>query len=257
MNPAAGSDPEQDPPRPLIEHLRELRSRLLRSLGAVALVLIALTPFAPKIYSLVAQPLMRLLPEGSSMIAVEVASPFLAPFKLVLALSLLITAPYLLHQAWSFAAPGMYRHERRFTALLFISSVLLFYLGAGFAWLVVLPLVFGFFTAVAPAGVSVMTDIHHYLNFVLQMFIAFGFAFELPVAVVLSVRAGLLSAAQLARGRPYVIIGCFVVGMVMTPPDVVSQILLALPMWLLFEIGLLLSRQIDKNKAADREQKQD
>ena len=237
--------PQSDIPLPLTEHLKELRSRLLRSLAAIAVVLVALTPFAARLYTLIATPLMSQLPAGSSMIAIEVASPFMAPFKLILVLSVMITAPYLLLQAWKFAAPGLYQNEKRFSAMLFISSIMLFYCGAVFAWFVVLPIVFAFFHAVAPDGVTVMTDIHHYLNFVLKMFVAFGFAFELPVAVILVVRAGLISARKLARGRPYVIIGCFIIGMILTPPDIISQLLLALPMWLLFEIGICISLRID------------
>lgn len=238
----AQNGPEGDNPQPLVAHLTELRSRLLRSVAAILLVLLALAPFARTLYSLLATPLQSLLPAGSSMIATEVASPFLAPFKLVLVGAIFITAPYLLYQVWSFIAPGMYRHEKRFALGILVSSIFLFYLGAVFAYYVILPLVFAFFTAVAPEGVRVMTDIHHYLNFVLKMFFAFGAAFEIPVAVVIAVRAGLTTAEQLAAARPYVIVACFLVGMLLTPPDIISQTLLALPTWLLFEAGILVAR---------------
>ncbi len=244
MKEQAQVGPEGDTPQPLVAHLTELRSRLLRSVSAILLVLLVLAPFARTLYSLLATPLQKLLPLDSSMIATEVASPFLAPFKLVLVGAVFITAPYLLYQVWSFIAPGMYRHEKRFALGLLISSIFLFYLGAVFAYYAVLPLVFSFFTAAVPEGVRVMTDIHHYLNFVLKMFFAFGVAFEIPVAVVLAVRAGLTTAERLASARPYVIVGCFVIGMLLTPPDIISQTLLALPAWLLFEVGILTARRL-------------
>ncbi len=240
MNSPALSGPPEDSPQPLVEHLRELRSRLLRCVLVVAALAVALTPFARPLYALLSKPLQELLPAGTSMIAVEVAAPFLVPFKLVLATAVFLAAPYILHQLWSFAAPGMYRHEKRFSALLLFASVALFYLGALFAWFAVLPLVFAFFVSQAPAGVLVMTDIHHYLGFVAKVFFAFGVAFEIPVAVVLCIRAGLVSVTRLRRLRPYVIVSCFVVGMALTPPDVISQIMLAIPAWMLFEAGLLV-----------------
>ena len=235
-------NPLQDKPQPLIEHLRELRTRLLRCLLAVVALAIALTPLAAELYTLVAQPLQTLMPSGVSMVAVEVASPFLTPFKLVLISSLFLTMPFLLYQLWAFIAPGMYKHEKRFTLSLLIGASILFYLGIVFAWYLVLPLAFAFFTSVAPDGVAVMTDIKHYLNFVLKIMFAFGIAFQIPIAVIMAVRTNLISSNRLARLRPHVIVGCFFIGMVLTPPDVISQILLAIPAWLLFEMGLLISR---------------
>ena len=182
------------------------------------------------------------LPEGTNMIATEVASPFLTPFKLSLVLSFFVAMPYILHQIWSFIAPGLYINEKRVAAPLLISSVVLFYTGISFAFYIVFPLVFGFFTSVAPEGVTVMTDINRYLDFVLKLFFAFGLAFEIPIATVLLIWTGATTPKSLATKRPYVIVGCFVIGMLLTPPDVISQILLALPMWLLFEIGLLVSK---------------
>lgn len=240
--------PPQDNPQPLVEHLRELRTRLLRCALAVALITIALTPVAPELYTLVAKPMQTLLPEGATMIAVEVASPFLTPFKLVLVSALFLAMPFLLHQAWAFAAPGLYGHEKRLTALLLVGGGLLFYLGVVFAWYVVLPVAFAFFNSAAPAGVAVMTDIRHYLTFVLKIMFAFGIAFEIPIAVMVMVRTGLTSCSQLARLRPYIIILCFFIGMILTPPDVVSQILLAVPAWLLFEIGLLTARFVNTKR---------
>lgn len=233
-----------DTPQSLIEHLRELRTRLIRCLLALTLALLALAPFAAKLYSLLALPLLELLPADGALIATEVASPFLAPFKLILALAAFITAPYWLHQAWSFAAPGLYQNEKRFSAGLLISSVTLFYLGAVFAGLVVLPLVLNFFIRVAPADIVVMTDISHYLGFTLKMFLAFGVAFEIPIAVWLAIRTGLASVEGCRRARAYVVVGCFVVGMLLTPPDVISQIMLALPAWLLYEVGILAGRYL-------------
>jgi len=227
-----------------ISHLVELRERLLKSLLAVLFVFCALFYFSNDIYSLLAQPLLARLPEGATMIATEVASPFLAPFKLTLLVSVAVTMPYLLYQAWAFVAPGLYRHERRFALPLLVSSSCLFYAGMAFAYFAVFPLVFGFFTTIAPAGVTVMTDINHYLNFVLKMFLAFGLAFEVPVATMLLVKTGITTVEQLGRMRPYIIVGAFVVGMLLTPPDVISQCMLAIPMWLLFEVGLYLSRRL-------------
>ncbi len=233
-----------------ISHLVELRDRLLRSVIAIAIGFAVLFPFANNLYSFLAGPLMKHLPEGSSMIAIDVASPFLAPFKLVLLLSVVITIPYTLHQFWAFVAPGLYKHEKRLAAPLLISSVVLFYLGMAFAYYVVFPLVFGFFTSVAPEGVSVMTDINRYLDFVLMLFLAFGIAFEVPVATILIVMVGITTPAKLARMRPYIIVAAFVIGMLLTPPDVISQILLAIPMWLLFEAGLWMARLLVPAKEA-------
>ena len=244
------NDETEDQPLPLVAHLTELRDRLLRALLAVLIVFIGLFPFANEIYSFVSEPLRALLPEGTSMIATDVASPFLTPFKLTLVAAIFIAIPYVLYQAWSFIAPGMYRHEKRLAVPLLASSVLLFYAGAAFAYFVVFPLVFGFFTSVGPEDIAIMTDINSYLNFVLKLFFAFGISFEIPIAVVIMISAGITTPEDLARKRPYVIVGCFVFGMLLTPPDVISQALLAVPMWCLFELGIVFGRIIKRRRAA-------
>lgn len=226
----------------LLFHLRELRSRLIRIVAVTVLLLLALLPFANEIYLFFSRPLTALLPAGSSMIATEVASPFFAPFKLTSVVALLLAMPYLLYQLWSFIAPGMYRHEKRFALPLLLASILLFYGGIAFGYFLVLPTLFAFFTSTAPQGVALMTDINQYLDFVLKFLFSFGITFEVPVATVLLIRAGIVSAAALADKRPHVIVLCFVIGMVLTPPDVFSQTMLAVPMWLLFEAGLLCGR---------------
>lgn len=231
-----------DQPMPLVAHLTELRDRLLRALLAVLIMFICLFPFANDIYAFVSEPLRAILPEGASMIATEVASPFLTPFKLTLFTAIFLVMPYILYQAWSFIAPGMYKHEKRLAIPLLASSVALFYLGAAFAYFVVFPLIFAFFTSVAPEGIAIMTDINSYLNFVLKLFFAFGIAFEIPIAALLMIWSGMTTPDALAAKRPYIIVGCFVFGMLLTPPDVISQSLLALPMWLLFEAGVYLGR---------------
>lgn len=227
--------------QPLLYHLIELRDRLLRVVLVVAVVFVVLIPFSNTLFTLLSGPLLAHMPEGGSMIAIEVASPFLIPFKLTLFLALFIAIPYVLYQLWSFVAPGLYRHERRLVVPLLASSTVLFYTGATFAYFVVFPLVFAFFTAAAPEGVSVMTDISRYLDFVLTLFFAFGAAFEVPVVTVLLVWTGMTTQAALREKRPYVIVGAFVLGMLLTPPDVISQTLLAVPVWLLFELGLFFS----------------
>ena len=240
------SDPAQstDREQPLIAHLVELRSRLLRALLAVFVVFLGLALYASDVYRLVASPMLAGLPAGSSMIATQVAAPFLVPFKLCAWLALILSMPLVLYQAWAFVAPGLYENERRFAWPLLISSILLFYAGMAFAYFVVFPVLFAFFSAAAPEGVEIMTDINHYLDFVLSVFLSFGLAFEVPVATLLLVWTGITTAADLVRMRPYIIVGAFVVGMVLTPPDVLSQVLLAVPIWLLFEAGLLLGRWI-------------
>ncbi|MEE4464130.1 twin-arginine translocase subunit TatC, partial [Azotobacter chroococcum] len=200
--------------------------------------------FAQDIYALVSAPLRAYLPEGATMIATGVASPFLAPFKLTLMISLFLAMPVVLHQVWGFIAPGLYQHEKRIAVPLMASSVLLFYAGMAFAYFVVFPIMFGFFASVTPEGVAMMTDIGQYLDFVLTLFFAFGVAFEVPVATFLLIWVGIVDVASLRNSRPYVIVGCFVVGMVLTPPDVFSQTLLAVPMWLLFEIGVFFGARI-------------
>ncbi len=240
---------------PLVAHLTELRDRLLRAILAVLIIFIVLFPFANDIYAFVSEPLRALLPEGASMIATEVASPFLTPFKLTLFTAIFAAMPYVLYQAWAFIAPGMYRNEKRFAVPILASSVALFYLGAAFAYFVVFPLIFAFFTSVAPEGIAIMTDINRYLDFVLKLFFAFGVAFEIPIAALIAIWSGLTTPDSLARKRPYIIVGCFVFGMLLTPPDVISQSLLAIPMWLLFEAGVfagrLLLRQRARQAAAD------
>ena len=239
----APNDSEQG----LLDHLVELRSRLLRALLAVALVLLALLPFSRRLYHWVAEPMLAQLPQGSQMIAIDVASPFLTPFKTTLLLALLISAPLVLYQLWAFVAPALYRHEQRLAKPLLFSSVLLFYAGCAFAYFVVFPLAFGFLTRIAPDDVAVMTDISRYLDFVTALFIAFGLAFEVPIATIILVATGITTPEQLAQKRPYVIVGAFAFGMLLTPPDVISQTLLALPMWALFELGLVLSRTLLKS----------
>lgn len=232
-----------DREQPLIEHLIELRSRLLRSILVFLVVFLCLTPFSSSLYSAVARPLIEKLPGNASMIATEVASPFLVPFKLTVFVALFITMPYLLYQLWAFVAPALYRKEKRLVYPLLLSSIILFYAGLAFAFVVVFPLMFAFFTSVVPTGVTVMTDISHYLDFVLKMFFAFGLAFEIPIATILMVSTGVISVEDLANKRPYVIVAAFVIGMLLTPPDVMSQIMLAIPIWALFEIGLFFSRR--------------
>jgi len=243
--------------QPFISHLVELRDRLLRMLVAVLLVFLALFPFANDIYIYVATPLMAQLPEGTSMIATQVASPFLTPFKLALVSAVFLSIPYLLFQLWSFVAPGLYSHEKRLAIPLLVSSILLFYLGMVFAYYAVFPLVFAFLTGTAPEGVAVMTDISHYLDFVLTLFFAFGVAFEIPIATILLVAAGITTPEDLARKRPYIIVGVFVVGMLLTPPDVISQTLLALPMWILFELGIISSRFFQQRRKTSEEVRRD
>lgn len=232
----------------LMDHLKELRDRLLHMVLAILLVFIALFAFANDIFHVVAEPLLALMPEGTSMIATGVTTPFLVPFKMVLMLSVLLTMPYILHQLWAFVAPGLYRHEKSLAVPLLISSVVLFYCGIAFAYFVIFPILFGFFIGVAPEGVAVMTDIGMYLDFIIAIFFAFGIAFEVPVATFLLIAAGVTTPDQLAKKRPYIVIGAFVVGMLLTPPDVISQSLLALPMWFLFELGLVMSRIFLKKK---------
>ena len=231
-----------DQPMPLVSHLTELRDKLLRAILAILIIFIGIFPFANDIYLAVSEPLRALLPPGASMIATEVASPFFAPFKLALMSALFLAMPYVLYQVWSFIAPGMYRHEKRLAVPLLASSVVLFYAGAAFAYFVVFPLIFAFFTSVAPDDITIMTDINSYLNFVLKLFFAFGLAFEIPIAAVLLIWAGITTPETLAGKRPYIIVGCFIFGMLLTPPDIISQSLLAIPMWLLFEVGVYFGK---------------
>jgi sec-independent protein translocase protein TatC len=244
-------------PSGIIAHLIELRSRVLKALMSVFVVFLCLVYFAQDLYQYLAMPLVASLPEGASMIATDVASPFLAPFKLTLVLSFFVAIPFVLYQIWAFVAPGLYRKEKKLVAPLLASSTLLFYSGMAFAYYVVFPLAFMFFNSVAPEGVLVSTDISSYLNFVLKLFFAFGVAFEIPIAVILLCWTGVTSAEKLAKKRPYVVVGAFVVGMLLTPPDVISQTLLAIPMWILFEIGVLIGGLYSKQNKDEREETQE
>lgn len=228
--------------QPLLTHLTELRTRLLHAIACVLIIFLSLAFFSNDIYSLVATPLLAQLPANSTMIATEVASPFLVPFKLTIFVAIFISMPYILYQVWAFTAPGLYQNEKHFALPLLMTSVVLFYMGISFAFFVVFPLMFGFFASVAPEGVTIMTDIGQYLSFILKLFFAFGMAFEVPIATILLIKTGVTTTEELAAKRPYIIVGAFALGMLLTPPDVISQILLALPVWLLFEMGLYLSR---------------
>lgn len=228
--------------QPFISHLIELRNRLLRIVLCVLVVFLALASYSNEIYSRLAGPLMQHMPKNSTMIAIDVASPFFTPFKLALIVAVFISVPFILYQFWAFVAPGLYKRERRMMLPLLIASTLLFYMGVAFAYFVVFPLVFSFLTAAAPDGVAVMTDIAKYLDFVLALFFAFGVCFEVPIFTIVLVWTGLVTPESLADKRPYVIVGAFIVGAVLTPPDAISQTLLAVPMWMLFELGLLCSR---------------
>ncbi len=234
----------------LISHLLELRDRLLYSVIAITVVFLGLIPFAGEVYTLVAKPLMGVLPPGATMIATEVASPFLTPIKLTLAVAIVITIPFLLYQLWAFVAPGLYRHERRLVLPLLLSSTLLFYGGMAFAYFVVFPMAFGFFVHALPPGVTMMTDIRSYMDFVFSMFFAFGITFEVPIAVILLARMGVINPETLAQKRPYVILWAFIAAAILTPPDIFSQFFLAVPMIILFEIGLFVARWMKRSADA-------
>ncbi|MCU1717863.1 twin-arginine translocase subunit TatC [Pseudomonas sp. 5P_3.1_Bac2] len=248
--------PETDQEMPLISHLAELRSRLLRCVIAVLLLFGALFYFAQDIYTIVSAPLRAYLPEGATMIATGVASPFLTPFKLTAWIAFFLSVPVILFQLWGFIAPGLYKHEKRLAVPLMASSILLFYAGMAFAYFLVFPIIFHFFASVTPDGVAMMTDINEYLSFILTLFFAFGVAFEIPVATFLLIWVGIVDVATLRKIRPYVVIGCFVVGMILTPPDIFSQTLLAVPMWLLFEVGLLCGSMIKKHQVEEEQAEQ-
>ena len=234
-----------------IAHLIELRTRLLHSVVALSLVFICLFPWASDLYALLAQPMLAKLPKGGQMIATDVTTPFFVPLKVALMSAFLIALPYILYQIWRFVAPGLYSHEKRLVVPLIVASTILFFCGMAFAYFAVFPVVFGFITAAAPQGVAVMTDIDKYLSFVLGMFLAFGITFQVPVAVVLLVRMGLVSVEKLREIRSYVIVGAFVVGAIFTPPDVVSQFMLAMPLWLLYEAGIVVAVWVGKGKAKE------
>ena len=234
--------------QPLMAHLLELRNRLLRVFVVVLVVFAALFPFSESLYLYISEPLRTFLPSTSTMIATEVTSPFLTPFKLALVSAIFLSMPYILYQLWAFIAPALYKQEKKTALPLFCASVILFYTGMAFAYYLVFPLVFLFFTSVAPEGISVMPDIRAYLDFVLKLFMAFGLSFQIPIAVVILSWLGTVDPNKLATKRPYVFVLCFIVGMLLTPPDIISQALLAIPMWLLFEVGILFGRLVS-NKA--------
>ena len=232
------------PKETFISHLVELRNRLMYSLAAVLIIFVPLAVFANELYVYFAAPLMAVLPEGSTMISTEPHGPFFVPFKFAFAVAVAIAIPYLLYQLWAFVAPGLYENEKALALPIIVSSTILFYLGIAFAYYVVFPIIFLFFTTTAPEGVAVMTDINAYFSFSLKLFFAFGIAFEVPIATVIMVRTGVTTPESLAAKRPYIVVGAFVVGMLMTPPDIFSQTLLALPVWLLFETGLWFSKRV-------------
>ncbi len=245
------ADAGDDLERPLIAHLLELRSRLLRGVVGLVVVLACLLPFANKLYALLAQPLLDKLPKGGQLIATQVASPFFAPMKLAFFAALMLSMPWLLYQAWAFVAPGLYQREKKLALPLLASALTLFYAGCAFAYFLVLPMVFGFLAKVTPAGVAMMTDIGAYLDFVLVMFLAFGLAFELPVALVILALLGWVTPAQLREARGYAVVGIFVIAAIVTPPDVVSQLMLAIPMVLLYEAGILAAMLVTPRRSAD------
>lgn len=246
--------PDPDPGEPagqeqgLLEHLAELRDRLLRAVAIVLVGFLALVPFAQKLYGWLAEPLLSRLPDGGQLVAIEVAGPFLTPIKMAFFTALIVTMPLVLYQLWAFVAPALYRNEKRLAVPLLVSGTLLFHIGCAFAYFLVMPVVFGFLASVTPEGVAMMTDIGRYLDFVVMLFLAFGLCFEVPVATVIIVATGWLSVEQLRRSRPYVIVGAFVIGAIFTPPDVLSQVMLAVPMCLLFELGLLASAALVRQR---------
>lgn len=242
------SSPET--PESFVSHLLELRNRLLKVVVVVVLIFIALFPFAQQLYTTLAAPLLDVLPAGGQMIATEVTTPFFVPIKVAMMSAFMVALPFVLYQLWAFVAPGLYLQEKRLIGPLVIASTLLFLCGMAFAYFLVFPVVFGFITAVAPAGVAVMTDINKYLDFVITLFIAFGLTFEVPVAVILLVKTGFVSVAKLREIRPYVIVGAFVIGAIFTPPDVLSQVMLAVPLWILYEIGIIVASILVRRQAA-------
>jgi len=236
-----------------LSHLFELRDRLIRILLSIGIVFICLFPWAKDLYALLALPMLRVLPSGGQMIATDVVGVFLVPMKVTLMLAFLIALPYILYQIWAFVAPGLYDHEKRLALPLVAASVVLFFIGMAFAYFLVFPTVFGFMSRIAPEGVAWMTDIEKYLSFVMTTFVAFGVTFEVPVVVIVLVRIGIVELATLRQWRPYVIVGAFVVGAIFTPPDVISQLMLAIPLCLLFELGLLVARFTGTREAATAE----
>lgn len=245
-------DEEAQAEQPLVEHLIELRSRLLRAIIGVLVVFIPLAVFARQLFTLLADPLLHFLPKGTSMIATQVTAPFFVPFKFALLVAVVVCVPWVLYQLWAFVAPGLYRHEKRLVMPLLVSSTALFYVGMAFAYFVVFPIVFRFMVRVAPAGVAVMTDMSEYLDFVMTLFVAFGVAFETPVAIILLVWMGFVSPDKLTKARPYVFICAFVIGMLLTPPDMFSQTMVALPAYALYEIGIFFARRIVRKREAQQ-----
>lgn len=237
-------------PDTFISHLIELRDRLLRSILAVTVVFLCLFPWAGDIYALLALPMLKALPQGGQMIATEVTTPFFVPMKVTMMAAIVIVLPFILYQFWAFVAPGLYANEKRLVGPLIIASTFLFLCGMAFAYFLVFPVVFGFIIGIAPQGVAVMTDIGKYMDFVLTMFVAFGITFEVPVVVVLLVKTGMVSVVQLKQVRPYAIVGAFIIGAIFTPPDVVSQIMLAVPLWLLYELGIVVAGLVSKPAGA-------
>jgi sec-independent protein translocase protein TatC len=246
--------PQTEGNLPLLEHLIELRDRLLRAVLSVLVIFCGLFYFANDIYEIVSKPIRDQLPEGSSMIATDITATFFAPFKLTLMVSLFLAMPVVLHQIWKFVSPGLYASEKRLAIPMLASSILLFYSGIAFAHFVIFPLIMEFFTHIGPASVEVMPDITQYLAIALKLFFAFGLAFEIPIAVMLVIWSGTATVASLSDKRPYIVVGCFFFGMLLTPPDPFSQSMLALPMWLLFEVGLLFGRLVDTSKKEKQEQ---
>jgi sec-independent protein translocase protein TatC len=240
-----------DMEQPLIAHLLELRTRLLWCAGIILLLFCGLAFFANPLFEYLSQPLLRYLPAGTGMLATEVISPFTAPFKLAFVAAIFLSVPVLLYHVWGFIAPGLYPREKRIALPLLVSSVALFYAGVAFAYYLVFPVMFGFMSSILPAGVTYAPDISRYLDIVLGMFVAFGFTFEIPVATILLVLMGVTSSSALAEKRPWIIVGCFVVAAVLTPPDALSQVMLATPMWLLFEVGVFFARLLERQAPAD------
>ncbi|MDG6778900.1 twin-arginine translocase subunit TatC [Thiomicrorhabdus sp. zzn3] len=249
--------PPHDQEMTLVQHLLDLKTSLTRGVLAILLFFLILFPFANEIYTYISEPLTRFLPQDTSMIATGVASPFLTPFKLSLVLAIYLAMPVLLYQLWRFIAPALYTHERQLIAPILFFSSFLFYAGGAFAYYVVFPLVFGFLSTTAPEGVTIATDISLYLDFVIKMFFAFGMAFEVPIVTVLLILTGMASPKKLAHARPYVVVGAFVIGMLLTPPDIISQTLLAIPMWLLYELGVLVGATVLKRKGIKDEESEE
>jgi sec-independent protein translocase protein TatC len=251
------TETESTETQPFVQHLIELRDRLMRALLIVLLAFLGLVYFSNDIYEFVSSPLRDFLPENSTMIATDVAAPFFAPFKLTFVAAVFVAMPYVLYQVWGFVSPGLYSSEKRLAVPMLCASVVLFYAGIAFAYFVTFPIIFQFFMGIAPDSVQVMPDISSYLDIALKLFFAFGFAFEIPIATFLIIYAGITTPESLSEKRPYIVVGCFVVGMLMTPPDIVSQSLLALPMWILFEAGVFFGRLAKKRQVAEEEETRD